>query len=126
MKLDCYCESTKFIRKILYIFFKNSVLEGKTALSNSCPVSKEITQLVMDNPVDEVLPSKQALLTGQLYKALESRGYTKKRRTLENSLQKAQKVGSLPDDLAVLGVRADFQARAADPRNSALRWLFLD
>ena len=103
-----------------------TALERKTTLSNSYPVGKEITQLVMDNSVDEVSPSKRALLTGQLHKALELRGYTKKRRTLENSLQKAQKLGSLPDDLAALGVRADFEARAADPRNSALRWLFLD
>ena len=103
-----------------------TALEGKTPLSSSYPVGKEITQLVMDNPVSEVSPSKQALLTGQLHKALESRGYSKKRRTLENSLQKAQKVGALPEELAALGVRADFKARAADPRNSALRWLFLD
>ena len=116
-----------------------TVLEGKTALSNSCPVSKEITQLVMDNPVSEVKPSPRptssvksstsptgALLTGQLHNALELRGYSKKRRTLENALQKAQKLGALSEDLVALGVRADFEARAADPRNSALRWLFLD
>ena len=68
-----------------------------------------------------------ALSTGELFEALEGKGYQKSIGTLRRALRVAIGDGRLPDDLAGLGVTADFEfRRSANPKDNSVRWLFLD
>ena len=97
-----------------------------------------LTQLMKAYPV-EVRPSERsswptktrelstgALTTGELFVALEGKGYPRAIGTLRRALKAAIDVGQLPDDLSGLGVTADFELRrSANPKDNSLRWLWI-
>ena len=66
------------------------------------------------------------LTTGELFMALEGKGYQKSIGTLRRALKLAIETGNLPDDLTALGVTADFEVRrSANPKDNSVRWLFV-
>ena len=72
------------------------------------------------------MPSTGALTTGELFEALEGKGYARSIGTLRRALKAAIDVGQLPDDLSALGIRADFETRrSANPKDNSVRWLSL-
>ena len=72
-------------------------------------------------------PIEGRYTTGEILPLLQGRGYCKGIATLRRSLRRAIELGMLPDDLAALGVRADFEVRrSANPKDNSLRWLFVD
>ena len=81
-------------------------------------------------PTSSIKPSTPctgALTTGELFAALEGKGYARSLGTLRRALRGAIDVGMLPDDLAALGVTADFETRrSANPKDNSVRWLSLE
>ena len=104
-----------------------TVLEGKTPLSNSYPVSALKPSPRPTSSIKLSPPSTGALTTGELFAALEGKGYPRAIGTLRRALKAAIDIGMLPDDLSNLGVTADFEVRrSASPKDNSTRWLFLD
>ena len=80
-------------------------------------------------PTSSIKPSTPctgALTTGELFAALEGKGYARSLGTLRRALRGAIDVGMLPDDLSARGVTADFETRrSANPKDNSVRWLLL-
>ena len=98
---------------------------------------EDLPRLTTAYPVSAVKPSTRpaktreasigALTTGELFVALERKSYARSLVTLRRALARAIELGMLPDDLAAMGVRADFETRrSANPKNNAIRWLFVE
>ena len=104
-----------------------TAIEGLTQLDNVNPVK---TVKLSPRPTSSIKvspPSTGALTTGELFAALEGKGYARSLGTLRRALRGAIDVGMLPDDLIGLGVTADFETRrSASPKDNSTRWLFLD
>ena len=81
-------------------------------------------------PTSSIKPSTPctgALTTGEILPLLQGRGYPKGIAMLRRSLRRAIELGQLPDDLAAMGIRADFETRrSGNPKDNSLRWLFVD
>ncbi len=104
-----------------------AALERSTQLTTAYPV-REVKTLERSTRSTKVkdIPTG-ALTTGELFEALEGKGYSKAIGTLRRALRVAIGDGRLPDDLAGLGVTADFEVRnRANPKDNSVRWLFLD
>ena len=104
-----------------------TALEGKTPLSNRYPVDEVRPSEPSTRPTKTREQSTGALTTGELFVALEGKGYARAIGTLRRALKAAIDVGMLPDDLAEMGVTAGFEVRrSANPKDNSVRWLFLD
>ena len=103
-----------------------TALEGKTPLSNRYPVSEVRPSERSSWPTKTREASTGALTTGELFAALEGKGYARSLGTLRRALKAAIELGQLPDDLSALGLTADFELRrSANPKDNSVRWLSL-
>ena len=99
-------------------------LEGSTRLTTAYPVSV-VSPSTRPTKTREASTGK--FTTGELFVALEAKGYARSLVTLRRALARAIECGQLPDDLAALGIRADFQVRrSANPKDNSVRWLSLE
>ena len=101
-----------------------TALEGSTRLTTAYPVSV-VSPSTRPTKTREASTGK--FTTGELFVALEAKGYARSLVTLRRALARAIECGQLPDDLAALGIRADFQVRrSANPKDNSVRWLSLE
>ena len=105
-----------------------TALEGKTPLSNRYPVDEVRPSERPSSPAKVREPSIEGrYTTGELFVALEGKGYARALGTLRRALKAAIDIGMLPDDLSALGVAADFEVRrSANPKDNSVRWLSLE
>jgi predicted DNA-binding protein len=113
----------------------NSLREELGDLKTRVQALEQLTRLSKVNQTKPIAtktkptspPLDGAMRTGELFLALQQKGYTRSSSSLLKALNKAIASGVVPDELARFGVICDFELKKlSNPLSGKVRWLFLD